>query len=116
MEGSKVGGSSLKFVKFSSASDTGEDKEAMFTDGTKRITTLSSNVVYVTSVFEKGSYAPLIITGTTKDSSESPDNNTDPDTEHISPKRSSGSGCNSSLVGLGGLILVMFQLRKKSVK
>ena len=95
-KGAEVAGASLRFVKFASNPETGEDKDAIFTDGTKKITTLSANTVYVAALFDSGSYAPIVVTGSAKSDSST---------------GSSGSGSNASLLGLGTLMLMF--LRKK---
>ena len=102
MKDAKVTGSNVKLVKFASASDTGEDKDAVFYDGTKKIDTLSSNTVYVAAEFENGSYAPFVITG----------NNSTQDTQ--GNVGSSSSGCNLSLLGFGALILLMASFKKNN--
>ena len=102
-EGSEVGGSSLRFVKYSSAPDTSEDEDAMLYDGTGRTETLSSNVIYVAAVFGNNSYAPILITGTEKDNSHS---------LPVLP-RSSHSGCNSGCLCLT-IFLLPVLMRKRS--
>ena len=101
MEGSEVAGSILKYVKFSSSPDTAEDKNAVFYDEAgNKTNTLSSRIIYVSAVFENGSYAPLAATGTKKI-----------DTVNSGPN-SSSSGCNSGLMGIATLVLLMIHLKK----
>ena len=103
MEGSEVGGSTYKYVKFSSAPDTVEDKNAVFYDDAGNTTeTLSSTTVYVSAVFGSGSYAPVAATGTKKGSND----------VGSGPSSSSSSGCDTGLMGIGALVLLMIPLKK----
>ena len=101
-KGAEVAGASLKFVKFASNPETGEDTNAIFSDGTKEITKLTTSPIYVSALFESGSYAPVVITGNAKS-----------DSSTGSTTGSSGSGCNTSLLGLGALAILLASFKRK---
>ena len=108
LKGAEVAGASLKFVRFSSNPDTNEDSGAMFFNsrGTAKIKTLTENIVYLAAEFSKGSYAPLVLTGTAK--IEEPEK-----TYSDNILGSSSGGCNSGLFASGALMLLLLMFVKR---
>ncbi|MBQ4469694.1 MAG: hypothetical protein II917_06105 [Synergistaceae bacterium] len=121
MKGAEVTGAGYQFVRIAANPDTTEDTSAVFfdSDGKTKITTLDAKNIYVAAAFSKGSYAPLVMTGTAKNESKGEEDEGQEDEGNNEGEEtaddilgSSSGGCNSGAFISGALTLATLMFVK----